>query len=136
MITENTKKVNLEKLTKAVEATKARSAWARGVKQYAFDLLDEVQEAANYYGKEPETMTELERYALNGAQDWKQYSEGGCSLCYNGQIAERLCSPSELKRVQYKEGGIKEPNSRESWIDVQSRALYQAFALIRSCAEV
>lgn len=136
MIAENTKKVNLEKLTEAVEATKARSAWARGVKQYAFDLLDEVQEAANYYGKEPETMTELERYALNGAQDWKQYSEGGCSLCYNGQIAKRLCSPSELKRVQYKEGGIKEPNSRESWIDVQSRALYQAFALIRSCVEV
>ena len=35
---------------------------------------------------------------LNGASDWNQYSWGGCSLIYNSDIAERVCSPSKLKR--------------------------------------
>ena len=72
---------------------------------------------------------ELERWALNGANNWHQYSWGGCSLCYDKQIAERVCTPSELKR---KHGGAYEPNSRETWLDVQARALYQACNRIRT----
>lgn len=45
-------------------------------------------------------------------------------------IAELLCSPSELKRKKY---GERRPNSREEWLDVQARALAQAAACIRSC---
>lgn len=36
---------------------------------------------------------------------------------------------SELKR---KHGGMYEPNSRETWLDVQARALYQACNRIRT----
>ena len=95
-----------------------RSAWNKAVTLYALDLLDDVQEGA-----------ELERWALNGASCWEQYSNGGCSLCYNADIAARVCTPSELKR---KHGGAYEPNSRETWLDVQARALYQACNRIRA----
>lgn len=50
-------------------------------------------------------------------------------LCYDADIAARVCTPSELKR---KHGGAYEPNSRETWLDVQARALYQACNRIRT----
>lgn len=105
-----------------------RSAWDKAVTLYALDLLDDVQEGANNMERLPIDGAELERWALNGANNWHQYSWGGCSLCYDKQIAERICTPSELKR---KHGGAYEPNSRETWLDVQARALYQAIERIR-----
>jgi hypothetical protein len=65
----------------------------------------------------------LEKAMLNGADSWSQYSYGGCSLVYDGDIAERLCAPSEFKK---KRGGELPPNAREQWLDVQARALNQA----------
>ncbi len=81
-------------------------------------------------------LADLERYGLhisednllNGAGDWHHYSEGGSGLIYNSDIAERYCTPSELKRSK---GGELMPNSRENWIELQARALYQANRLIR-----
>lgn len=98
-----------------------RSAWARGVQSYAVEiaetLADQVQEV------EP-TRAAIEHIALNGAADWYQYSWGGCSLVYDEDIAKLLCTPSEFKR---KRSGALPPNSREEWLDVQARALTQAF---------
>lgn len=105
-----------------------RSAWDKAVTLYALDLLDDVQEGADNMERLPLDGTELERWALNGASCWEQYSNGGCSLCYDADIAARVCTPSELKR---KHGGTYEPNSRETWLDVQTRALYQACNRIR-----
>lgn len=105
-----------------------RSAWDKAVTLYALDLLDDVQEGANNMERLPIDGAEFERWALNGASCWEQYSNGGCSLCYNADIAARVCTPSELKR---KHGGTYEPNSRETWLDVQARALYQACNRIR-----
>ena len=45
------------------------------------------------------------------------------------QTYARVCTPSELKRT---DGGMNNPNSRETWLDVQSRALYQACNRIRT----
>lgn len=106
-----------------------RSAWDKAVTQYALDLLEDIQWYANDAERLPLDGAELEQWALNGANCWEQYSNGGCSLCYDGQIAERVCAPSELKR---KNGGAYEPNSRETWLDVQARALYQACNRIRT----
>lgn len=124
-----------EEIKTAIEKTNPRSAWNKGVKLYALNLIEDAMENAPYYADMPRTVAELEKRLLNGAQDWKQYSEGGCSLIYDGDIATRLCSPSELRKVQYKEGGYKEPNARENWIDVQARALRQAFEMIRENAQ-
>lgn len=101
-----------------------RSAWGRGVTQYALEILDGIdrENIRDLY-----TRVEFERLMLNGAQSWSQYSQGGCSLIYDCDIAERLCTPSELRKTR---GGEREPNARESWLQVQARALCQAFAKI------
>ena len=57
---------------------------------------------------------------------------GGCSLIYNGDIAERLCTPSELKKTR---NGERRPNDREMWLDTQTRALRQAWFQIMRAAE-
>ena len=107
----------------ALEAGKDRSAWDKGVTAYASDLLEQYQERAEYEGREASSRKELEEWLLNGASTWSKYSWGGSALIYNGDIAKRLCSPSELKRTR---NGERHPNSREEWLDVQARALAQA----------
>lgn len=119
----------LAEIKKAIEAENPRSAWGKGVKLYALELLEDIEERADYEGKEPENYEELKAFALNGASDWKCYSFGGSSLIYDYEIAERLCTASELKKT---DNGNKEPNKDEMWLDVQARALYQAYNLIKS----
>lgn len=96
---------------------KARSAWERGIILYASEILNNIQDDGEV----------TEKHLLNGACDWKEYSEGGCSLIYDEDICHRLCTPSEIKR---KRGGELPPNSHETWLDVQARALYQAADMI------
>lgn len=103
-----------------------RSAWNRGVKTYALELIADLEERAEGgYLAEDDLCNPrmIQKAMLCGASDWGEYSWGGCSLIYDKDIAERLCNPSELKRTDH---GRKDPNSRESWLDVQKRALYQA----------
>ena len=113
----------LDKVAAELEAHKDRSAWGRGVNAYALELVEELRERAAYEGRNPEPGKECREWMLNGAQDWNQYSWGGSSLIYDGDIAERLCTPSELKKTRH---GERRPNSREEWLDTQARALYQA----------
>lgn len=105
---------------------KFRGAWNNGVKTYAIELLDDA--ASNRECKEFASLQELNDAILNGASDWMQYSEGGCSLIYNTDIAERLCNPSELKKTK---NGMNNQNSRENWAQVQARALFQAWEMIK-----
>ena len=112
-----------ERMTKELEARKDRSAWNKGVTLYALELVEELEERAEYEGRNPEAGKECREWMLNGAQDWDQYSRGGRSLIYDSDIAERLCCPSKLKRTR---NGERRPNSREEWLDTQARALYQA----------
>lgn len=116
-----------KELRKLVEEIPNTSAWKRGVKEYAYELLDNLEEKAQSYERLPKNGRELEEWILNGAISWDEYSYGGCSLIYDRDIAERLCTPSELKK---KDGGRLAPNSQESWLDVQIRALYQACIMI------
>ena len=100
-----------------------RSAWGRGVHAYAIELVDGLDDSADLSNE-----TLLLKALLNGASDWQQYSEGGCALIYDSGIAERVCSPSELRRVR---GGERQPNASETWLDCQARALGQAASLVR-----
>ena len=106
-------------LYKKIESIKPRSAWKRGVKSYALELVESAEVEL--------TPENVKATLLNGAKDWREYSYGGCSSIYDYDIAERLCTPSELKK---KKGGELQPNTRETWLDVQARALFQAFNLI------
>lgn len=102
-----------------------RSAWAKGVKELMLML---VHDAEN---------TDIEFDDLinisNRPQDLYECAEklsyGGMLLIYDCEIAELLCTPSELKRNK---GGQLQPNSRENWLDVQARACYQALRKLRA----
>ena len=122
---------NYEIIRNTINAASERSAWRRGVKLYALELLDSIREGIEggyIYDDDLRAPYMLERAMLNGASSWCEYSWGGCALIYNGQIAERLCTPYELKRTKY---GERRPNCREDWHDVQTRALHQAARLIK-----
>ena len=126
--------MTIAEIREKVNACKARSAWDRGVLIYANELLDEIAENIEhgyYHEDNLEAPKMLDEMMLNGARDWDQYSYGGCSLVYDGDIAERLSTPSELKKTR---NGELQPNMRETWLDVQARALYQAARKIRNAA--
>ena len=108
-------------LIKAIKESKARSAWAKGVKLYALNLVEKRYQNATDIVK-----INMAVY-LNGAETWKEYSYGGCALIYDYDIAKRLCTPSELKKTDF---GRKQPNGSVTWLDVQARALKQAHSLI------
>ena len=120
----------IDKIREIVKNKPNRSAWGKGVKAYAMELLDGLQEDIEHGWQSMESLASpnlLKKALLNGAKDWKQYSWGGGSLIYDGDIAKRLCNPSEYKRTH---GGCSKPNSKETWLDVQARALYQAADMI------
>lgn len=115
-------KTNYNSIREALKAKKTYSAWDRGVNAYALELAAALENRASYEDHDP-SRDECREWMLNGARDWSKYSYGGCSLIYDGDIAERLCTPGEIKRTRH---GERRPNSREGWLDVQARALSQA----------
>lgn len=130
----------LAKAMQALEQRKDRSAWDKGVTVYALEMVEQLAEAADggYLDADDLLAPRVLREALlNGADDWHAYSWGGWALIYNGDIASRLCCPSELKRTR---NGERRPNSREEWLDTQARALFQAanrvYKALRSAQEV
>ena len=114
-------------LRKLVAEFKNRSVWKKGVKEYADELLDNLEERAQINKRFPKDENELKEWLLNGAMDCKDYSYTYCSLKYDSQIAERLCTQSKLKK---KEGGRLTPNRRDTWLDVQTKALIDAYCRI------
>lgn len=126
--------INYPVAREKIENVRTRSAWQRGVIAYALELLGSVAERAAYEGHGPEDAAQFREWLLNGARDWSEYSYGGSSLVYNGDIAERLCTPSELRKTRY---GARNPNLAETWLDAQARALYQAArVVVAACKEV
>lgn len=120
----------MQKIRERLAATKPRSAWDKGVREIAEGLLDKYEEIVrDREGSDPVPPL-TEKTVLNGAGGWRQYCYGGCAMIYDREIAKTLCTPSELRRIDY---GRKAPNSRESWMDVQVRAHVQAWKLIKSC---
>ena len=122
----------ISEIRQEIENKKTRSAWDRGVKEYALELLEDMENERNA-AKETDMVVypaTLEAELLNGAMNWKQFSWGGCSLVYDGQIAKRLCNASELKKTH---DGERQPNANERWLDVQTRALHHAENMIYNC---
>ena len=110
--------MRIEGLIAKIESNKTKSAWDKAVNLYAIELLEQLNKDDIFTGT-----TEDKKALLNGADSWSQFSYGGCSLIYDGDIAERTCSPSEYKKCKE---GERNPNKNETWLDVQARALTQA----------
>lgn len=115
----------IQKARKSLKGRGDRSAWDKGVTDYALNLLDNLEEGvrAGWIAKGETNRKLMEKALLNGASDWHEYSWGGCALIYDSDIANALCPPSEVKR---RKNGQLPPNSQEEWLDVQARALRQA----------
>ena len=105
-----------------IEHISQRSAWNRGVVRYALELINSIEVGEDI----------TEKKMLNGAKDWKEYSEGGYAFIYDELICRRLCTPSEIKKTR---NGKRRPNKQETWLDTQARALYQAAHLIMKIKE-
>lgn len=98
------------------------SKWTQGVELYAQELKEFLQE---------NELEATEQNMLNGAMNWTDYSFGGSSLIYDYDIAKRLATPSEIKSRTRKDGSFNQmANARETWLDVQARALFQASRLV------
>lgn len=118
----------IEEILKEIQEHPARSAWDRGVRQYAEELFREyVIEGLHIRDVKIRIGKIDEKVLLNGARDWEQYSYGGCALAYDEEICERLCPPSFQKK---KCGGALPPAPGETWLDWQTRALRQAARVV------
>ena len=110
-----------------------RSAWARGVKDYALELMENLENNPSLIDEFNDGMPIREKDLLSGDSDWVAYRYGGCSSIYNQDIAERLCTPSELKKARQ---GERNPNANEDWLQCQARALGQACRLVLLAAKL
>lgn len=114
-----------------------RSAWDKGVRDYAIWYI--LQPISLGVETTPTTWTipQIRELILNGAKDyeqpnseyraWYRYSEGGCALICDIDIAKQLCTPSTFERAKK---AIENGTSDGNWIEIQARALYQAALLI------
>lgn len=119
---------NIQAVANEVNNTKTRSAWSKGVKAYALDILASFEESRQWCEANGESVPELDEItALNGANNWVIWAYGGCGLVYDAYIAERLCTPSELKKLH---GGARVPAGAATWCDVEARAARQAWRMI------
>lgn len=105
-----------------IEGMQGGSAWKKGVRLYAVEMLGSLPDDKEL------PVVGLREALLNGANDWHQYSYGGCALVNDCDIAERLLSPSILAR---RNGGDLPPSYGNTWLDEQARALAQAYLLIK-----
>lgn len=125
---------NIQTVVNEVNNTKTRSAWSRGVKAYALDILASFEESRQWCEANGESVPELDEVtALNGANNWVMWAYGGCGLVYDAYIAERLCTPSELKKLH---GGARVPAGAATWCDIEARAARQAWRMIAEAVRV
>lgn len=124
---------NITKIKTWVENESCRSHWERAVRDYALWIISKCNKKDITSYKEL-----LDHCNAKNMDDYaiaKALSEGGCFEICDADIAKRLCTPSEFKRYTHKDGTISDrPNRNETWIDVQTRAVYQAILLLeRAC---
>lgn len=106
-------------IKKDIAAHSARSAWDKGVKGYAVEMFDDYVDRLHITDDSVRIGKVAETDLLNGAQNWEQYSYGGCAEVYDGDICERLCTESQKKKTR--DGEL--PLMGEDWLTVQARAL-------------
>lgn len=113
------------------EQQKQRSKWAKGVYEIAIDRIEEMdsnQYITWYNLLNGALFAGLEENHKNIWSACKDYSWGGCYLIYDEDIANLLATHSE---AYTKAGNLKDkPNKMEEWLDVQARAIYQAFRIL------
>lgn len=78
----------------------------------------------------PDNFESRRALLLNGADNWREYSYGGCGLVYNGDIAVRFFTPSEMRRYMADGHDASMAFRGGSMLDLQARAPRQAERVI------
>ena len=81
--------VTYGQLVKSIEAYKPRSAWQKGVKEYALSLILDYDDGRLKMSSKVPNLGKLEYMLLDGTDDWYQYSRYGMGLVYTDAIAKR-----------------------------------------------
>jgi len=131
--------VKLVEVLNSLKAEKsARSAWDRGVAATAIELVEGQIECLGADGEiDPSDRAKLEKQFLDGAEDWTDYSYGGSAFAHDWDIVERYCTPSYIKHyrgIPCSRTSMLAPGGRESWLELQARALGQAFCKVYDTA--
>ncbi len=109
--------MKLKELREKVEKRKLPTTAKRykGRKEFALYLIDYL------CSPELEVSSEnLEKVLLNGAENWKEYSEGGLPYAYDEDIANALYPPGQAKKML---------KGDYNWLKIQEDALRCAFEL-------
>ena len=124
--------MNIEKLKSILEEEyeNTKGTYKKAVILYALELVDNICDHYTTTQEQRDNLEKIEKQelkalALNGADSWSQYSWGGCSLCYNHDILERLFCPSIVKKYENADTvqGVH-------LLDRQANALARAFSHI------
>lgn len=108
--------------------------WKRGILAYVVDLIDSVEdyiESGDLVEYNAATRLDLRFLLLQGARGWHDYSEYS-SLIYADDIADRLFGEGNYPRIDYMPVC---PASCNSWTDLQTIALEEAFPLFADIYE-
>jgi hypothetical protein len=109
-----------EKIRNEVKAIKGRkSAWNDGVLAYAIEMINKIEDSQEHI---------CVQAVLNGCDNFIQLSETGRYLTYDDDIVNRLMTPANRKK--FADGKLDSPNKYESWLDIQAKAMGQAWYLI------
>lgn len=99
--------MTIEKLKSILEEEyeSTKGTYKKAVILYALELVDNIGDNYTTTQEQRDNLEKIEKQelkalALNGADSWSQYSWGGCSLCYNYDILERLFCPSIVKKYE------------------------------------
>lgn len=114
LIIKNEKKIN-ERIGKYYKDTRPQRIKKNYVNDLLYSLEDldfKIEDLKKYYI--------FQKKLLNGANNWIEYSWGGCSLCYNYDIVERL----ELKQKWDKYDGDKLLNEQARYLKLASIDLF------------
>ena len=115
--------IKKEDLLAEIESRKpGRSKWDKAIHEDAIDLLTDMPDEM------PSTSEQLHNLLLNGAKTWEQYSEGGCALIYDDDIAAHYMTKSEFAKAK------KRDFEGYDLLGMQARALRKAYMLVKHCA--
>ena len=115
--------MDISRIIEAIEKQEPKSQDHKARRLYALEMLAGLAEnkgAVYQWDNLRQNVIDM----LNGAENWQQYNDGGCSLVYNRDIAERIMTPSEFKRW---ENSTSEPDL----LGRQYRYLLRAVSLIK-----
>lgn len=99
-----------------------KSQWTKAKEALKEMILDNIEE----FEKDIKDYKTLKIAVLNGAENFKEASYNGNFLIYNYDLAKLFCTPKQLEKLEARKQ-FPQGIGGESWLDIQARAIVQAF---------